>query len=708
MPTDLNVRFNKDKAFLIEQTKEFLKDKSRFSEPLTATREDVAKAVGEGNFTEALQNLEILREKQAGITLIKIEGKDGNSPMIIRDGRENPNDSRILGTEGFEMQYLNAIRAGIDIAKIEGKPELEEQLKNEAVTFIENFNKKNKNNSQEEISVNVKNKINDIAIVLETNGIKQVHKKLNVAKDFQNLNDEHCNIVTVSNIKDSQGKEHAVIEAEVALKGLTNEQKAEYEKIKTTNKPKWFTKMDNWEGKLVEQYAPKITAGNHVISTQLRQIVGMKNAFEKITAIANDNGELDVIHTSKHAGTLASISHDKNSRQEITNLNAKQAQEWMGKDHILHTNTLNSGPANIPFPSVQIDIDIVKNTNLAMQAVGGKNTNTAFNKFRKIAAFNNFNGVKDQLKDIANNLPKEGNFESIATHLKPRGRLERFFGINKPVGDLTGLLDIAKKTHNLSPETHKILEDAANLKKDIEKADVVFARGADKENISVDISRKLNYLSHQISNSEDFVFRKVPKYEILTMCASGKDRTGLAEHDQSSSAVAAKLGIQVTEVDKQLLKTGHTAGQAGGVYAGGATVGCYGTLQVTGEGFPASRKESLQSIIEVTGANNKIKKLKKGEIINEKEEQKKATEIPNMYRDEGYTTSAKQPALATSIAQSNKQAPVAPEVSQSQQQTRKSNKEIEKIDKPIPTPTRKDEIQKKRKKGRQMKQFTKY
>ncbi|WP_342270181.1 hypothetical protein [Rickettsia endosymbiont of Orchestes rusci] len=537
------------------------------------------------------------------------------------------------------MQYLNAVRAAIDIAKIEEKPELEEQLKNEAVTFIENFNKKNENKSQEEISINVKNKINDIAVILEENGIKQIHKKLNVAKDFQNLNDEHCNIVTVSNVKDKQGKEHVVIEAEAALKGLTIEQKAEYEKIKTENKPKWFTAMKDWESKLVERYADKIVQGDHVISTQLRQIVGMKNAFEKITAIADSNGEnFKVLHNSKHAGTLASISHDTNSRQEITNLNAKQAQEWIGKDHILHTNTLNSGPANIPFPSVHIDIDIVKSTNLAMQVVGGKNTNTAFNQFRKIAAFNNFDGAKQQLNDIADNLPKEENFDSIKTHLKPRGRLERLFGINKPKGDLSGLLDIAKQTHNLSPETIKTLKDAADLRKDVEKADVAFFRGADKENISVDISRKLNFVSTGITNSKDFVFRKVPKHEVLTMCASGKDRTGLAEHDQTSSAVAAKLGIQVTDVDKQLLKAGHTAGQAGGVYAGGATVGCYGTLQVTGEGFPETRKEALQTIVEPTGANNKIKKLKKNEIINEKQEQKKAEETPNMYKDERYNT----------------------------------------------------------------------
>ncbi|WP_395476984.1 hypothetical protein [Rickettsia endosymbiont of Pantilius tunicatus] len=47
--------------------------------------------------------------------------------------------------------------------------------------------------------------------------------------------------------------------------------------------------MPSWERQLVNKYAEKIKEGEHVIPTQLRQIVGMKNAFEKITAIAEDN-----------------------------------------------------------------------------------------------------------------------------------------------------------------------------------------------------------------------------------------------------------------------------------------------------------------------------------------------------------------------------------------------------------------------------------
>jgi len=630
MSLSLKERFDQDKYFLVQQTNEFLINNNQ--EPLKANRSEINKAVKNGNFTEALQKLEILREEKTGVTLTKISPLiESTAPVIIRDAR-NAKDPRILGTEGYEMQYLNAVRAAIDIAKIEGKPELENQLKNEAVTFIENFNKNNENKSQEEISVNVKNKVNNIAVFLEENGIKEVYKKLNVAKDFQNFNDEHCNIATLSNVKDKDGKNHIVIEAEVGLKGITEEQFLEYQ---NRADKKWFTEMPVWERQLVNKYAEIIKDGDHVIPTQLRQIVGMKNAFEKITAISTDNGELEVIHTSKHAGTLASISHDEDSRQEITDLNSKQAQEWMG-DHVLHANTLNSGTANFKTPHK--DAELVTLTKRAMDHVGGHHTNTAFNKFRKIAAFNNFDGAKQQLNDIANNLPEEGNFKSIKTHLKPRGKLARLFGINKPKDDLTTMLNTEVNAGRLSLEAHKILTDAADLRKDIEKADVTFFRGADKENISSDISRKLNFVSTGIANSNDFIFLKVPKHETLTMCASGKDRTGLAEHDQSSSAIATKLGIELQDADKQLLKAGHTANQAGGVYAGGATIGCYGTLKVTGQGFPESRKEALQTIIEPTGANNKIKKLKKGEIINEEQEQKKAEETPNMYKDEEYKT----------------------------------------------------------------------
>ena len=68
--------------------------------------------------------------------------------------------------------------------------------------------------------------------------------------------------------------------------------------------------MPKWEQASCKKYAGKIAAGEHVIHTQLSQIAGVKNAFEKITAIS-EKGELEVLHTSKHAGSLASLAEIK-------------------------------------------------------------------------------------------------------------------------------------------------------------------------------------------------------------------------------------------------------------------------------------------------------------------------------------------------------------------------------------------------------------
>lgn len=65
----------------------------------------------------------------------------------------------------------------------------------------------------------------------------------------------------------------------------------------------------------------------------------MKNAFEKIGAITDKDGKnFETLLTSKHAGTLASISDDIDSRQKITDLNARQAQEWTEDGVTLHAN----------------------------------------------------------------------------------------------------------------------------------------------------------------------------------------------------------------------------------------------------------------------------------------------------------------------------------------------------------------------------------
>ncbi len=398
------------------------------------------------------------------------------------------------------MQYLNAIRGAIDIAKTENKPELVLKLNKEAVKFINSFNALNMEKSQKNISKNMQTEIDNVAELLGTNGIKNAHKKLNVAKDFQNFNDEHCNIVTLSKVTNDEGKEHIVVEAEVAFKGLTDEQKQEYQNREGKN---WYNVMPEWERKLVDRYADTIQNGRHVIPTQLRQIVGMKNAFEKIGAITDKDGKnFETLLTSKHAGTLASISNDIDSRQKITDLNARQAQEWLEDGFTIHTNTLNSGPIG-----AGNDPTIVDQTKKSMENVGGKNTNTPLNLFRLIGVTNNFSGVSDTLNKIAENLLTEKGIDELKAHIKPRSKFERFFRINKPKGNAVEIINNA----NLTDQEKEILKKAVTLRENIEQADIPFRISFetklpfisfDKENINLNISDALSNLTEKIRQNK--------------------------------------------------------------------------------------------------------------------------------------------------------------------------------------------------------------
>ena len=138
MLSSLKKQFDNDKEFLLNHTKEFLTTPG-IGVPLETNR-------------------------------AKIEGKNGETPILIRDGRNNPNEKIVLGTKAFEMQYLNAIRGAIDIAKGENKPKLVLKLNKEAVKFINSFNALNMEKSQENISKN-KAGIDSVTELLGKNGI---------------------------------------------------------------------------------------------------------------------------------------------------------------------------------------------------------------------------------------------------------------------------------------------------------------------------------------------------------------------------------------------------------------------------------------------------------------------------------------------------------------------------------------------------------
>jgi hypothetical protein len=611
----LHTRFKADREATVKATEDFLAENPTVSVVKTSKdyRSAAAQALTNGNIEIALQNLERSRDAKSGITMS--DRVVNGVSVVIRDAR-NAKPSRVRSTEAFEMQYLNTVRAALDVVKLGNlDPSLKDDLTQSLNDMArETFNKFPAEAKQEDLAKTLKKETAKLSKVLEGFGVANIYEKLNVAKDFQNFKDKHSNIITLSSV---HGR--TVVEAEVAMKELTTTQKKEYSNIAAGRKPlpDWYKKMPKWEQGLCKEYASTIAAGQHVIPTQLRQIAGMKNAFEKITALVTNKGKLDELHSSKHAGTLASLARDKNARQGITEENAKQAKEWIGKNAKLHCNTLNAG--YIPFAKAlgKDDPEIVRRTKDAMDAVGGKLTNTSFNPARYFGVANDLEGAKDTLTALQTSLKGDKDFNAIKSYLQPGffGKLRRTFGKVNPEAEIKSL----QNKGLIDETTAKLLGESVGLIKAVDKADS-WIRIGDSENASLIVSTKLNHLTKAIANLESSpkgMDKIPPREEILTMCASGKDRTGLAEHDQSAQVIATALGgvsikdvdrqLLIKDIDRQLLASGHTAQQAGGINAGGGTIGCYGTKDENRAGLPKSREAILEDIIEQSAQSNKIK-----------------------------------------------------------------------------------------------------
>lgn len=583
--------------------------------------------------TKALEDLEQARDAATGIATVEIPNPSG-VPVTIRDAR-GCDVPPTLGIDASMMQFLNAARGALDVIRIEGKPDLESGIKGQVADFVVNFRQSaidagiidgNGNfpkdpleriEREKKLASLLSKSVTGLTGFLEDNGIPNALNKVSVAKDFQNLNTQNRNVVTVSEVAG-----RSVIEAEVALKGLTEEQQLEYDRVLDPNldeKPGWYAAMPWWEQELVTQYAPTIMAGEHTIPTQLWQIVGMKNAFEKTTGVFNpEEGRIDVTQMSKHAGTLASMSEDKGDRLRVATMNAKQAASWIEPGHSLHTNTFNSKKilraGDFGGVGKGHDPEIVAQTEKVVATVGGQETNTALNALRLSSGANNLDGARntltkvrtsfldaakgevDLLSDPATAKNAKEALEVVRANLEPRykGPFSQFrkavasvltgdFGRRGDAKFESALSFLAsEKVGILTPQTVEVLSAARDLTKGI-NATGNNLKALEDGNSGRDVAAamgRLSYASAQISESrgvDGAMTTILPKEELLSMCAQGKDRTGAMMHEHSSQSLSRALGVPIETVDRSLLSAGHTAQQAGGVRSCGSAVGCFGT-----------------------------------------------------------------------------------------------------------------------------------
>ncbi|WP_392505870.1 hypothetical protein ACE5D9_05675 [Rickettsia sp. 2024-CO-Wats] len=137
-----------------------------------------------------------------------------------------------------------------------------------------------------------------------------------------------------------------------------------------------------------------------------------------------------------------------------------------------------------------------------------------------------------------------------------------------------------------------------------------------KENINLNISDILSNLTAKIRQNKQETkttsLINLPQEKILTMCASGKDREGLNEHNKISQAVSKYTGIIKKQTSiNNYLKTVILFSKQVVIYAGGATISYYGTKKENKRVIPKSRKETLATIMALTAKTNKIEDQKK-------------------------------------------------------------------------------------------------
>jgi hypothetical protein len=593
--------FEENRSHLLYQIKKYLsknkENKSRID--FDSSRKCIAKYISKENIGKAITLLEDLKEYKQGIITNKLLVP--HFPLIvIRDAR-NCKLKKIRGSESFEIQYLNLIRGSLDIIDIERKKDLYPKIIMNAVNFISHFHTHNFNKSQEDMRRNFRNALYDLVLFLEHAGIENAINKLDISKDFQNFNDVHADVVTINTMRGSN-RNYIVFEAEVALRGLTKNQMEEYTRIleSNNNEPEWYKVLPKWEQELCRKYAHKILQGTHIISCQLRQIVGMRNTFEKITGIINDTtSELEILHKSKHSGCLASFSRHENSRQYIANLNAEQAQEWIGFDVTLHCNTFNSGPNT----GKESDKIIVSQTIKAMEHIKGRVTNTAFDSFRKYSGANFYNGANYLIDKLSNFFNKSKHLNYVTYYLKSQNEKDKYITKNK----IKEYVKLLHNNNNIGIKAYKILNILIDLKDKIKKSE----KGSPGF-LNMEISTNLNVLQHIINNivlTGDFKGinkKEFPKEEILNMCALGLDRTGFSQHIQSIKSLESIVLKQVTYLDSEIIAGGHTSQIAGATYFGGGSIGCYGIKEDSKVYFPKKRAKALSGLLELSASGNKL------------------------------------------------------------------------------------------------------
>lgn len=232
-------------------------------------------------------NLDAQKKRERFEKEVKTFITEGNLIAAIKILKETRDAQTQQGIkiEAFEENYLKFVMAALDIAGIEGKPELKSALLEQVSMFRQRFSDKAKANGLIDEHGIVSNKVigqgmaevlhdfcddeikKNLIKPLEKAGIVNVSEKLITARGFQDLAIHHPDMT----------------------------KKLEVKKITTLNQifkekgqqPVSFEKLPWWHQDLMQKYAPAILAGQSPLPTSVKHVLRM--------SVTKEEKELDQI-----------------------------------------------------------------------------------------------------------------------------------------------------------------------------------------------------------------------------------------------------------------------------------------------------------------------------------------------------------------------------------------------------------------------------
>jgi hypothetical protein len=145
---------------------------------------------------------------------------------------------------------------------------------------------------------------------------KALNKNIRLVENYAGMEDRHYNITTHF----KAGGKHFALQDNKWLK-LTKAQRSDFEHRKSK---KWYQSLPELEQKLVDRYLEKFLDDTHYFPTQIRNLPGCRNAYQKRVLAYDPNENPTVLGTYAHLGTLASFVDDQSTSEQILRANWEQ------------------------------------------------------------------------------------------------------------------------------------------------------------------------------------------------------------------------------------------------------------------------------------------------------------------------------------------------------------------------------------------------